>query len=199
MRKKLLITIVISTLIILTGIVNASERRTIPPDPFGPIYGDWFVNDEWAVFIFYRPPDCVPPGFDFISYIDFNAVNCVPITVEGFTIYKKPGDFLPKQAKLYGLGKVPVWFIQREVYNSIVGDGKLTMDEVEENSELRGFAHFYQETMHTAGPHPTPMKNIVARGTVSEGSLLGASFHVHGLVVIQPGNLPHFNVIINFE
>jgi hypothetical protein len=195
MRNKLLITIMISLLIIVIGIAYAGERRTIPPDPFGPIYGDWFANDEWAVFIFYRPPDCVSDDFNFFDYIDFRALTCTPITVEGFTIYENPGDMLPKQAEFYGLGAVPVWFIPREDYNSIASDGVLTMGELDAISHLEGLAHFYEETMHTTGAHPTPMKNFVARGSL----MTGASFQVHGLVVIQPGDIPHWNVKITFK
>ena len=200
MTNKLVATIVISILIMVTGIVYASERRTIPPDPFGPFYGDWFVNDEWAAFIFYRPPDCVPDTFDFFIYVDIpGAFFCEPITVEGFAIYKNPDDFVPKQGKFHGLGAVPVWFVARQDYNAIVSDNDLTMDEVRQKSSLRGFAHFYQETLHTSGVHPTPMKNIIARGTLDEDSPIDASFQVRGLVVIQPGGLPKFNMKITFK
>jgi len=200
MTSKLLTTLVISFLIIVTGTVYANERRTIPPDPFGPIYGDWFVSDEWAAFIFYRPPECVPDTFDFFVLVDIpGAFFCEPITVEGFAIYKNPDDFFPKQAKFHGLGEVPVWFVARQDYNAIVNDGDLTMKEVRDNSFNRGFAHFYKETLHASGAHPTPMKNIVARGTLDEDSPIDASFRVHGLVVIPPGDLPKFNVNITFK
>jgi hypothetical protein len=199
MKSKLITTLVILFLIIVTGTICASERKTIPPGEFGPLYGDWFVNDEWAAFIFYRPPGCVPDDFDFFVFEDFRAFFCVPITVEGFAIYKNPDDFIPKQGKFHGLGAVPVWFVDRQDYNRIVNDGNLTMGEVRGNSLNRGFAHFYQETFHAIGPHPTPMKNLVARGTLDEDSPMDASFQVHGLVVIPPGDLPKFNVNITFK
>ncbi len=200
MMSKLLKTIVISILITVTGVVSAGERRTTPPEPFAPIYGDWVVNGDYAAFIFYRNPDCVPDWFDFFVYVDIpGAFFCNPVTVEGFAIYEDPADFTPKQGKFYGLGAVPEWFVEREVYDQMVDDGVLTMQEVVDNSSISGFAHCYRETLHTSGVHPVPMKNIIARGTLDEDSSMDASFKIHGLVVFQAGERPEYNMEIEFK
>jgi hypothetical protein len=60
------------------------------------------------------------------------------------------------------------------------------MSDVMEKVSILGFAHFYQETLLTSGAHPTPMRNIVAGGSLGKDSPIDASFQVHGLVVIQP-------------
>ena len=93
--KKTVISLLLTTLVVafiatlLAGLAYANVRSTIPPDLYAPIYLDWYGDDEWVAFIFYRPPDCVPGDFDIFDFFDIPAAfSCTPLTVEGFVIYR---------------------------------------------------------------------------------------------------------------
>ena len=92
MCKKFRLTRVVAAFLVAMFLVSpgyGSERETIPPDPYAPIYMDWYADDERVAFIFYRPPDCVPETFDLFVFFDIpGAFFCTPLTVEGFVIYK---------------------------------------------------------------------------------------------------------------
>jgi hypothetical protein len=120
----------------------------------------------------------VPGTFNFFDFFDFDAYDC-PLTVEGFVIYENPGDFVPIQAKLHGLGSVPVWFVSRTDYDTAKEDGLYMAELRDLPSLLKGSASSYNETLHPEG-HPTmPMKNIVASGTLEDGR----AFRLHALWV----------------
>jgi hypothetical protein len=164
---------------VLVGVAYANVRKKVPDeDPYAPIYTDWYGNENWVAFVFYRPPEDVPDTFNIFEFFDFNAYQ-YPLTVEGFVIYENPGDFVPIQAKLRGLGSVPVWFVSRTDYNSAKGNGLYRAELEELDSLLIGSASFFEETLHPEG-HPTmPMKDIVARGTLEDGR----AFRLHALWV----------------
>jgi len=174
--KKLILLFVLTIVFLAAMITNtyAGARGIISdPEDFGPYYTDWYGDNDWVVFIFYRDPSCVPEDFNILQFFDFNAVNCGPITVKGFEIRKNSDDVVPKQGKYLGLGYVPVWFLPKMVYDNAVSDGVLTIVELEDlYSLLKGYASFYEETLHPyMGPpfnqgHPVPMKNIVAHGVI---------------------------------
>ena len=190
-------TLVVALLaLLLAGVAPANVRSTIPPDPYAPIYLDWYGDDEWVAFIFYRPPDCVPNDFNIFDFFHIpDAFFCIPLTVEGFASYKNPADNVPQQAKLTGLGEVPVWFVSRSDYIDAVQDGKLTFEELEVlPSLLKGHATFFKETRHVLGEHPVPKVNIVARGTL-EDSPDYESFWFHAFWLVD-GNI---NVNIDLE
>jgi len=178
--KKLILTILTITLFggVLIATPYAGDRKTISEySDFGPYYVDWYSDNDWVVFIFYRDPLCVPHEFNILMFFDPNAVDCGPITVEGFEIRKTSEDFVPIQGKYHGLGNVPVWFLPRADYDGAVMDGQLTIEELEDfPSLLTGYASFYEETLHPyMGPpffqgHPVPMKNIVAHGAIGDSN-----------------------------
>jgi hypothetical protein len=196
LKNLLMVTLVVSVLtLFIAGVAYANVRNTIPPDPFAPIYTDWYGNDEWVAFIFYRPPECVPPDFNIFNFFDFRAYGCLPLTVKGFVIYENPGDFVPVQAKLHGLGTLPVWFVSLTDYDNAKSGGLYMAELKEMSSLLIGSASFYNETLHPEG-HPTmPMKNIVARGTLEDNR----SFRLHALWVGPFSNAVNNNVKIDFR
>ena len=67
----------------------------------------------------------------------------------------------------------------------------LTLPELEALPSLRkGSASFFQETLHPAGGARVDVKNIVARGTLEDGTL----FQVH--VTAGPGN-SNISIVFN--
>ena len=124
MKKMLLIML---TIVLLASITYAGDRKIISePEDFGPYYADWYWDDDWVVWIFYRHPDCIPANFNLLEFFHGPAVGCpLPITVKGFEIRKNPEDLVPIQGKYEGLGDVPVWFLPRIDYDGAVMDGEL--------------------------------------------------------------------------
>jgi len=160
------------TFLILAGVSYAGARYVVPEeDPYAPIYADYYGNEELVAVFFYRNPDCVPDDFDLwgVFFDPLNAFGCA-LTVKGFVIYENPGDFAPKQAKLKGLGSVPVWFVSAEDFENALSDDTLTIAELEAMESLEvGSASFYTEVLHPAGHPEMPMKNIEASGTLEGG------------------------------
>jgi hypothetical protein len=169
-RLSLATIIIMGIVIVLASLSFASDRKVITPNNFAPIYADWYRNDGWVAFIFYRDPASVPVTFNLLDFYDLAAFG-VPLTVEGFAIYKNQNDPSPFQAEMKGLGAVPIWFITREDYTAAIGDGVLTISELESLTSLTiGSAHFYTETLHSEGHSPMPLKNVEASGSVEDGS-----------------------------
>ncbi len=189
---------IIFLLSVVVGVAHANVRKKVPDqDLYAPIYGDWYGNEEWVAFIFYRLPDCVPEEFDFFEFFSGAAFGC-ELTVKGFVVYKEPGDLIPKQAKLKGLGEVPIWFVQKDDYDNITADGNLLMSELldlNDDSILIGSASFYRETLHPEGHPEMPMKNIVASGILDDGR----SFHFHSVWVGSWPTSVHNHVTIIFD
>jgi len=136
--------------------------RTDPPLPH---------TTEWGAIIFYRPPDCIPPDFNLLSFFDPAAFACQPYTTDGFAIWKNgpETDPAPVQSKLFGLGAVPVWFVSWPALEGATADGVLTIGELESLSPLIGSASFYEETLHPSGGNHPSMIESVARGTLADG------------------------------
>jgi len=191
----LMVTVIM--VIILASLSFANVRETITPDNFAPIYADWYGNDDWVAFIFYRDPAVVPVGFNLFDFYDIPDAFAISLTVEGFAIFKKPDDLSPLQAKIQGLGAVPIWFISRADYNTAKGDGVLTITELQSLSSLKkGSATFYAETLLSEEHPAIRMKNVEASGEMEDGS----KFSLKIIWVGKPSNPPIFNLVnITFE
>ena len=191
-RSLLLSTLALTLILgIFIGVVHANVRITIPPHPYAPIYVDWYGDDQWVAFIFFRPPELVPGDFDLYSiFFDENALS-LPLTIKGFVINENPNDFIPRKAILTGLGAVPVWFVSRSDYEDAVQDWELTIVELEGlPSLLKGYATFFKETLE-----PGSKVNIVAKGILEDNEYEYESFWFHALYLMD-GNV---NVNIELE
>ena len=129
-------------------------------------------DGEWAAIPFYRPPECVPLGFNLLDWFDGSmaAIDC-PFLLEGFGIW--PGTEptgLPKATQLRGRGAVPVWFVKTVDLAEAMSDGELTILEL---ASLRFAAQLgqraYMRNGHWDGPHPNSHSTIVASGTLEDG------------------------------
>ncbi len=149
-----------------------------------------FHDDEWAVIVFYRPPSCVPKDFNLLAFFDFpgpsgpGAFGCNPPTTAGFNLWHNgPGiDAAPYLSVTHGLGAVPVWFISWRALQVAIGDGVLTMAELEAlpaASRLIGSASYFHQVLQPHDAAVVPMTQFVARGSLQDRR----SFLVRGLFV----------------
>jgi hypothetical protein len=149
-----------------------------------------FHDDQWAVIVFYRPPECVPDDFNLLGFFDFpgpsgpGAFACNPPTTDGFNLWRTgPGvDAAPFLAVTHGLGAVPVWFISWPELEAAVQDGVLTMGELEalpSESLLIGSADYFRQVLQPHDAAVVPMTQFVARGSLEDGR----AFRVHGLFI----------------
>jgi hypothetical protein len=160
------------------GMAQAAERvaQTSADLPFyarigrGEIYHD----GEWAAIAFYRPPACVPTGFNLLDFMDIPAAfGCGdparPYLI-GFGIFE--GD-APIQSKLQLAPDqtIPVWFVRWSELEAAVADDNLTIAELAAlpSGVLRGEATFYTETLHPAGAAQQTMISIVTSGFLADG------------------------------
>jgi hypothetical protein len=180
--KKFVFVLVVVVLAAVSVSVYANTRT--PGGGDVPFYariesGEIMHNDDWAVIVFYRPPECVPDDFDLLDFYDWSAFDCGPPTTDGFIIWEGEPGIKPIQIKLHGLGAVPVWFVNWPVLEAEVEDGVLLMSELEAMEKLAGTAAIYSETLHPTGAAKVPMINYIAFGILEEGT----SFSVHALLV----------------
>jgi hypothetical protein len=139
------------------------------------IDGRVFVPNDgtWAAVVFFRQPSCVPEDFNLLDFFDVPRVFGCELTVEGFEIWRNgpsAGDVAPIQAVSFGLGAVPVWFVSAAELQDKVGDGVLTIGELEECRSLQmGSASYFKETLHPSGGARQSKVQIVARGALPSG------------------------------
>ncbi len=131
-----------------------------------------YHDDEWAGVAFYRPPSCVPAGFNLLDLLDIpGAFACTPITTDGFSIWDNgPGtDPAPTHVQLDGLGAVPIWFVKWSEMQDAVADGVLTIGELGAlPSLLVGTASTYHENLHPLGTANVGMIEISSSGTLQD-------------------------------
>ncbi len=180
-RHRIAVWLGVVTVLALAATAWANIRLRIPQDiqpPFyttgaGPFFlpdGSIFVihDDEWVAIPFWRPPACVPAGFNLLDLFDPAATGC-PILVEGFAIFRQPAP-PPISTEVQGLGAVPIWFVRRSEFQAATADEVLTIGELAALPSLRvGTASFYQEQNHIFGAHPVSHLTIVAHGTLAGG------------------------------
>jgi hypothetical protein len=174
LKLTLVICLAFIALVGITKSATANVRLEEGDVPFyARIESDGVPHDsEWAAIIFYRPPECIPAGFNLLDFFDIpGAFACGPHTTEGFSIWKNPEtDSAPIQSKLFGLGAVPVWFVPWPALESAMSDGSLTIGDLGSLSPLVGSASFYEETLHPSGGDHPSMIELVARGVLEDGT-----------------------------
>jgi hypothetical protein len=107
-----------------------------------PYYADfsaWFIptDGEWVAIVFKRSPDCIPPEFNLLQWLDFSLFGpggaACPMVVDGHAIFGHPSDFengiIPRQEHYTGKA-VPVWFVPLVELEAAIADWALTIGEL---------------------------------------------------------------------
>ncbi len=185
-------------------IADAAVRIEIPEQgPGVPAYariqqGGVIQDGTWAAIVFYRVPECVPPDFNLLSFLDAPRAFGCALTVRGFEIWKNgppplSADQGPIQSESRGLGAVPVWFVKWTELQTAIADGILTVSEMRTLPSLRiGTASFYQESFRPLGVAQHSSIEIVAHGLLSTGT----AFQLH---VAASAETDKSNVKITFR
>ena len=162
-------------------------------DPSAPSDGQWVAID------FHRDPHCPElAGFNLLMFVDVpNALSC-PLTVD-VKEWWDPGDLAvaggpwqsppwspnfrtPSQARWLGKGHVPIYFVNLLEYVDALGDGVLTVSELESlPSLLIGYATTYEYVQLNSGRRSSfPTMRDGHSQTIALGALNdGRSFRFH--------------------
>jgi len=184
MKRCIQVGVIVSVLLlgISTTAVYSNVMLPFSPDLGGGVPADARIelvdgvplvhNDgQWAAITFYRDPETVPADFNLLDFFDAPRAFDSPLTVEGFEIWRNgpsAGDQSPIQVVSYGLGAVPIWFVDwSELQTAMVGG--LTVGELASLPSLkRGSAVYFKETLHPYQEGRQTKTEIVARGTLGD-------------------------------
>jgi hypothetical protein len=166
-------------------------------DPEAPSDGQWVAID------FHRDPHCAElAGFNLLRFADVpNALACaltvdvkewwsaedLAVTAPWQNPPWSPDFRTPSQARWLGRGAVPVYFVNLLGYVDAIGDGVLTVTELESlPSLLIGHATTYQFVQLNSGrmnSHPTMrdgQTQTVAQGVLADGRSFQLHRNTHG-------------------
>jgi hypothetical protein len=148
--------------------------------PFYARFGEneTFSDGEWAVIVFYRPPECIPADFNLNQFFHFpgendpGAFGCTPPTTTGIETWQNGPDVdpAPLVAEVTGRGAVPVWFIAAPELETALADGEVTIGELAGLPSLQtGTAATYSELLHPSQSNESPLIQFVATGVLEDG------------------------------
>jgi hypothetical protein len=142
-----------------------------PSSGFVPTDGTW-VGIHW-----YRDPSCVPAGFNLMKVYNPPAAFGCRLTIGGEVWRHEPGDRLPFQEHYAEAGTVPIYFVRLSELTSAVGDGMLTIGELQGlPSLLVGLASGYRSVIHNSNQASSHgHETLTASGQLMDGR----SFHFH--------------------
>ena len=183
-KARFVFALLLAFILILGSVQSASANVRLQGGGDVPFYAriesaNVYHNSDWAVIVFYRPPECIPTDFNLLAFFDApGAFGCGPYTTDGFAVWKDINtDNSPLQSKLFGLGAVPVWFVSWPALESAVEDGVLTIVDLQAMNPLQGTASYYEETLHPTGNGHPSMLEFVARGTLADGRTFDVQAH----------------------
>jgi hypothetical protein len=167
-------------------------------DPSAPSDGQWVAID------FHRDPQCPELiGFNLLMFVDVPSALSCPLTVDVKEWWDasdlaiaggpwqsppwSPNFRTPSQARWLGKGKVPIYFVNLLEYVDALGDGVLTVSELESlPSLLVGYATTYQYVQLNSGranSFPTMRdghSQTVASGVLNDGRSFQFHRNTHG-------------------
>ncbi len=161
-------------------------RLSVPRDTPAPLYyariaadstgTEIWHDDTWAAIVFYCNPGDIPQTFNLLGFYATEPVE-IPMTVSGFILWDPEAMAAweaPRLINLHGNGAVPVWFFLWPQLQGAIGDGVLTVPELETLTSLKqGTATVYNEEL-------LPLKHITmnAQGRFADGTRF--QFHATG-------------------
>ena len=170
----------------LSVTANQPVIRNFPSeDPGPPFYADFQADfiptDDGIVGIaFVREPSCIPTDFNLLLGFDVPAAFGCELTVEGRLWYTDPEtDPIPFQVRTWGLGAVPIYFVDEAELAAATQDGVLTIGELQALPSLRiGYADSFLDVTHNSnqGGRGKGTEVLNASGTIP---LTGQTFFFH--------------------
>jgi len=186
--------VLIGLFVFLDGVFLALVVRANPPvietfpspeRPGPPFYAnfsaDFIPTDDGTVGIaFLREPSCIPTDFNLLLLFDVPAAFGCELTIEGKLWWYDPEtDPFPFQERYYGLGAVPIYFVDEAELAAATQDGVLTIGELQAlPSLLIGFADSYLDVVHNSnqGGAGKGHSALNASGTILQS---GLPFYFH--------------------
>jgi hypothetical protein len=158
--------VLIGLFVFLAGVFLALVVRANPPvieyfpspeRPGPPFYAnfaaDFIPTDDGTVGIaFIREPSCIPTDFNLLLFFDVPAAFGCELTIEGkLWWYDSETDPFPFKIQQWGLGAVPIYFVDEAELAAATQDGVLTIGELQAlPSLLIGLADSYLEVIHNS-------------------------------------------------
>jgi hypothetical protein len=175
---------------VFPALVVRADRPVIqyfpsPEQPGPPFYArfaaDFIPTDDGIVGIaFIRDPSCIPTDFNLLLWLDPPAAFGCELTVEGKIWWHDPEtDPYPFQTRVWGLGAVPIYFVDEAELAAAIQDGVLTIGELQAlPSLLIGFADSYRNVTHNDNQGGAGFGHEVlnASGTILQS---GLPFYFH--------------------
>jgi len=184
---------------------GAPTIRHYPGESPGPPYyafldRGYVPNDgRWAGIVFVRSPECVPPGFNLLDFLNPPVAWGCALTVEGEAWWHDP--LVPPAFQLHerGMGAVPVYFVRWSEIETAIADDLLTIGELQSlPSLLIGSATFLQHVVHNANQAANHgHEALVARGTLEDGRAF--EFRFNEKFLPETGEHVFSNVKITFK
>lgn len=157
-------------------IILRHPGETPGPPYYADITSGFVPNDgRWAGIVFWRSPECVPAGFNLLEQFNPPTAFACPLTLEGEGYWRDLSDAFPFQQHERGLGAVPVYFVAWSELQAAMGDGVLTIGELQGlPSLLVGSASFLRIVTHnSSGPGSQGINHgqttLVAGGELADG------------------------------
>ena len=172
MRRRTLLGAALACLALWSSSAPVSHAKVRVDHVQVPFYARDIVGDKWTAWIFYRPQQCIPAGFNLLTFFDPpRAMQCGPMTMDRYAIFENgPGiDAAPLLSRLDGQGAVPLWFVRTRVFEQATADGVITLAELAALDPLRGTASIYSEVLRTRTGVPGAHFSAVAHGRLVDG------------------------------
>ena len=159
-------------------IIKHPEEGPGPPF-YSLIQPGWFpMTDDWAAVPWFRDPNCVPPAFNILQFIDppptpFFCTLMIS-AVEIWNTDPPDPSVGPLNISFKGMGAVPIYFAHRSEVTAAMQDGVLTVGELQALPSLRvGYADRFsgaQQTGVARGRSGQGKINISAHGRLTDGT-----------------------------
>ena len=191
MRRRTLLGAALACLALWSSSVPVSHATVRVDHVQVPFYARDIVGDKWTAWIFYRPQQCIPAGFNLLTFFDPPRVfGCGPMTMDGYAIFENgPGiDPAPLLSRLDGQGAVPLWFVRTRAFEKATADGAITLAELAALAPLRGTARLYSEVLRTETGVPGHGFSALAHGRLADGrsfTYLTVRTIAHGLLLAE--------------
>ena len=184
-KKILILPLLIPLALVVRANPPVIETFPSPTRPGPPFYAnfsaDFIPTDDGTVGIaFLREPSCIPTDFNLLVFFDAPAAFGCELTIEGKLWWYDPEtDPFPFKIQQWGLGAVPIYFVDEAELAAAAQDGVLTIGELQAlPSLLIGFADSYLEVIHNSNQGGAGKGHSVqnASGTILQS---GLPFYFH--------------------